>query len=229
MGSTRLPGKVLKPVCGKTVLEHQMERMLRARSLEEIVVATSSSQGDDPIEAIARTRGWPAYRGPEADVLARYAGAAAKFDADPVVRMTMDCPLIDPNVVDQVVETYLFGAFDLVANNLEPSFPHGLDLEVFSRAVLDAAARESTDPFDREHVTPFIRARAERFRLGNVQCPRDLHHHRWTLDYPEDLEFVRAVYEGLYREGRFFTTDDVLAFLEARPDVVTLNAARAAP
>jgi len=226
MGSTRLPGKVLKQVCGRTLLEHQMERMRRARSLAEVVVATSTSPGDDTVEDVLRSRGLAVWRGPEQDVLARYAGAATAFGADPVVRMTMDCPLIDPKVIDQVVGTYLAGGFDLVANNLEPTFPHGLDLEVFSLSALETADREAATPFEREHVTPFIRDRPERFRLGNVRSPRDLHHLRWTVDYPEDLELVRIVYEELYRDGESFTTEEILALLERRPEITSINASR---
>jgi spore coat polysaccharide biosynthesis protein SpsF len=225
-GSTRLPGKVLAQVCGKTLLEHQMERMLRARSLAEVVVATSTMSTDDAVERVARSRGWAVWRGPEQDVLARYAGAAAAFAADPVVRMTMDCPLIDPAVIDRVVHTHLGGNWDLVANNLEPTFPHGLDLEVISLSALETAHREAATPFEREHVSPFIRDHPERFRLGNVRSPRDLHHLRWTVDYPEDLDFVRVVYEALYRDGDFFTTEDVLALLDRRPEIAAINAAR---
>jgi spore coat polysaccharide biosynthesis protein SpsF len=224
MGSRRLPGKVLKTVCGKTLLEHQMERMFRASLLKVIVVATSVSPADDAIEHLVRSRGWAVYRGPEEDVLTRYTEAAALFEADPVVRMTMDCPLIDPCVIDRVVETYLHGAYDFVANNLEVTFPHGLDLEVFSRAALEIANREARDPFEREHVSPFIRDQPARFRLGNVRSPHDLHHLRWTVDYPEDFEFVLAVYEMLYRSGEFFKSDDVLALLERQPDLLKINA-----
>jgi len=224
MGSTRLPGKVLKTVCGKTLLEHQMERMLRAALLDAVVVATSVSPADDRIEDLVLSRGWMVYRGPEEDVLGRYAEAAAAFEANPVVRMTMDNPLMDPYVIDRVVETYQNGSYDFVTNNLEATFPHGLDLEVFSRAALGIAHREATKAFDREHVSPFIRDHPSRFRLGNVRSPRDLHHLRWTVDYPEDFEFVLAVYEMLYRDGEFFTSDDVLTLLERHPDLRWINA-----
>jgi spore coat polysaccharide biosynthesis protein SpsF len=198
--------------------------MFRASLLKVIVVATSVSPADDAIEHLVRSRGWAVYRGPEEDVLTRYTEAAALFEADPVVRMTMDCPLIDPCVIDRVVETYLHGAYDFVANNLEVTFPHGLDLEVFSRAALEIANREARDPFEREHVSPFIRDQPARFRLGNVRSPHDLHHLRWTVDYPEDFEFVLAVYEMLYRGGEFFTSDDVIALLERKPDLRQINA-----
>jgi len=204
-----------------------MERMLRAPSLEAVVVATSTAPKDDPIEELVRARGWALHRGSEVDVLSRYAEAARIFDADPVVRMTMDCPLIDPEVIDKVVSAYKEGNYDFVSNNLEPSYPHGLDLEVFSRAALEAADREAKEPFDREHVSPFIVSRPERFCLGNVASSEDLHHHRWTVDYPEDLAFVTAVYEALYGPGRVFTTGDVLTLLEQRPDIARINAERA--
>jgi spore coat polysaccharide biosynthesis protein SpsF len=229
MGSTRLPGKVLKEVCGRTLLEHQMERTLRARSLAAVVVATSTTAADDAVARVAGSRGWAIWRGSELDVLARYVGAAAEFAADPVVRMTMDCPLIDPIVIDRVVEAYLNGTYDLVANNLERTFPHGHDVEVFSRSALETSHHEAVTPFEREHVSPFIRDNPKRFRLGNVRCPRDLHHLRWTVDYPEDLEFVRSVYESLYHEGEFFTTDDVLRLLDRLPAISQINAARTVP
>jgi len=228
MGSTRLPGKVLEVVAGRTLAEHQMERMSRATSLADVVVAVPTSPADDRLVETLAARGISVFRGPEQDVLARYAGVAAATGADPIVRMTMDCPLIDPEVIDAVVETYRAGDDDFVTNNLEPTYPHGLDLEVFSRAVLETAHREASTPFEREHVSPFMRDRPERFRLGNVRSPRDLHHHRWTVDYPEDLAFVRAVYDLLYREGSLFTTDDVLGLLARRPDIAALNAGRAA-
>jgi spore coat polysaccharide biosynthesis protein SpsF len=226
-GSTRLPGKVLKTVCGQTLLEHQMERMLRARSLDRLVVATTTSPADDAVVDLVRARGWVSNRGSESDVLSRYAEAARAEDAAVVVRMTMDCPLVDPEVVDLVVATLRGGPFDFAANNLEPTFPHGLDLEAFTRPTLDAADREAVAAFDREHVSPFVRDRPDRFRLGNVRSPVDLHHHRWTVDYPEDLEFVRAVYEALYRPGGFFSTRDVLALLGERPELSRINAGRA--
>jgi spore coat polysaccharide biosynthesis protein SpsF len=226
MGSTRLPGKVLKEVCGQTLLEHQMARMRRARTLAEVVVATSTAPADDAIADLTERRAFALYRGSESDVLSRYAEAAAAFDADPVVRMTMDCPLIDPDVVDLVVQHYLWGSFDLVANNFEPTFPHGLDLEVISRAALETAHAEAAQPYEREHVSPFLRHHPERFRLGNVRSPRDLHAHRWTVDYPEDFAFVRAVYEALYPQDPAFGTEAVLRFLDAHPEVRAFNAAR---
>ena len=222
-GSTRLPGKVLKPVCGRTLLEHQMERMLRARSLDRLVVATTTSPADDAIVDLVRARGWICHCGSETDVLSRYAEAARAEGAAVVVRMTMDCPLIDPEVVDLVVGMLRGGPFDFVTNNLEPTFPHGLDLEAFTRPTLDAADRDAVAAFDREHVSPFVRDRPDRFRIGNVRSPSDLHHHRWTVDYPEDLAFVRAVYEALYRPGGFFSTADVLALLAERPELMRIN------
>jgi len=201
-----------------------MERMMRARGLEEIVIATTSSSADDAIETVARSRGWALYRGSEDDVLGRYAEAAAVFEADAVARMTMDCPLIDPTIIDQVIEAYQVGSYDFVANNLERSFPHGLDLEVFSRETLDITDREATEAFDREHVSPFVRAHPYRFRLTNVRSSRDLGHYRWTVDYVEDLELVRSVYNVLYREGQFFSTDDVLGLLERCPEIARMNA-----
>lgn len=226
MSATRLPGKVLADVCGEPMIRRQMDRMLRAKFLDEIVVAIPDSSSDDVLAAYCVLRGWAVYRGSERDVLGRYLGAAEAADAATVVRVTADCPLIDPSVIDATIAMYLNGGFDFVANNLAHTFPHGLDVEVMSRGTLAIAAAKATLPFDREHVTPWITAAhagGAIFRLGNLPSPVDLSRYRLTVDFPEDLELVRAIYER-FNGPYYFSTAEVIAFLGVRPDLTELNA-----
>jgi spore coat polysaccharide biosynthesis protein SpsF len=226
MASTRLPSKVLRTVLGKPLLEYQIERLARAKTLDGIVVATTEGDGDDPIVALCRRLGVPCHRGPEDDVLARYHGAAKAYGADPVARVTADCPLIDPEVVDRIVARYREGegACDYVSNTLRRTYPRGLDVEVFSFGALAAAHREATLPSDREHVTAFLYRRPERFRLVNVESGEDLGHHRWTVDTPEDFRLIAIVLESLYPSNPGFGMRDVLALLEADPSLERINA-----
>jgi spore coat polysaccharide biosynthesis protein SpsF len=200
MSSTRLPGKVMAPVLGAPMIGRQVERLRRARRLDALVVATSDRVDDDPLAAYCESLGLPVYRGSLADVLDRYHQAARAFGpADTVVRMTADCPLTDWTLVDRVIETQVAGGFDYT-NNTDPvrTFPHGLDVEAMRAEVLAQAWREAADPYEREHVTPFIYRRPESYRLGSVVSDDPAPQLRWTVDTPADLEFVRHVYETLY-------------------------------
>lgn len=229
-GGTRLPGKVLADVGGQPMIARQMHRLEMASLLDDIVVAIPDSATDDALAEECLRRGWALYRGPENDVLGRYLGAAEAIDAETVVRATADCPFIDPFVIDDAIRLFRTGTkagrFDFVANNLVPTFPHGLDCEVMSRATLAIAAAKAEDPYDREHVSPWItRATAGGaiFRLGNLAAPADLSHFRLTVDYPEDLQVCRAIY-ARFQSLAWFSTRDVLDFLSLRPDLVALNA-----
>jgi spore coat polysaccharide biosynthesis protein SpsF (cytidylyltransferase family) len=229
MGSSRLPGKVLADVCGQPMIARQIARMELAQSLDEIVVAIPDTRADDVLAQYCLARGWAIYRGPELDVLLRYLGAAEAAGASTVVRVTADCPLIDPLVIDDAVELFQRGTrqgpLDFVSNNLVPTYPHGLDVEVMSRGTLAIAEASATEPYDREHVTPWItRASAGGaiFRLGNLASPENRSHYRLTVDYPEDLALVRAVYER-FQDRQYFDTTDVLRFLDLRPDLTALN------
>ena len=232
-GSTRLPDKVLADVCGEPMIARQMARMQQARTLHGIVVAIPDGARDDALAEVCLSRGWALYRGAENDVLARYLGAAEAVDADIVVRVTADCPLIDPRVIDATVTLHLDArlSLDFTANNLIPTWPHGLDVEVMSRATLAIAASQAHSAYDREHVTPWItRASAGGaiFRLGNLPAPAEgLCGYRLTVDYPEDLAVVREVF-------RFFgdavpSYAQVLHFLDSRPDLLKLNARHKQP
>lgn len=196
MTSTRLPGKVLEPIAGRPALELQLERLTGAAQPAEVVVATSDDASDDSIEELASRRGLRAIRGPLADVLERYRLAAEHTEADAVVRLTGDCPLIDPALVDDCVERWRGSEADYVANVIEPrTFPVGMDTEVLSAAALRVAAQEAGDPYDREHVTPFVRSRPERFPQIAIRHEPSLANVRVTLDTAEDLAYLRALAE----------------------------------
>jgi len=227
MGSTRLPGKVLADVCGEPMIARQMARLQLAKELDQIVVAMPiASDGDNPLAGYCAGRGWVRFYGPEKDVLARYLYAAEYYAADIVVRVTADCPLIDPYVIDSLVLLFKSGGYDFVANNLTPTFPHGLDAEVMSRGTLAIADSKAASAYDREHVTPWItRASAGGaiFRICNLPCPMDLSAYRLTVDYSEDLEVIRAIYAH-FNGSPFIQIPAVTAFLDSRPDLMALNA-----
>jgi spore coat polysaccharide biosynthesis protein SpsF (cytidylyltransferase family) len=222
MGSTRLPGKSLAPVAGRPLLALLLERLARA-ALDDVVVATSTLPGDDVVAAAAAAAGVRAVRGSERDVLDRFHAAARALDADVVVRVTADCPLLDPALVDRLVALRTAEGLDYAALPTgDPStwpgllrWPDGLDAEAMTRATLQAAWEEAIEPYDREHVTLFIKARPGRFAAGWLEPDEDLGHERWTVDHPADLAFVRRVVERM--EGTAFGYADVLALLARDP------------
>jgi spore coat polysaccharide biosynthesis protein SpsF len=226
MASARLPGKVLLEVLGKPLLAYHLERLRRARRLSEIVVATTTREGDQAIVDLSRRLGFPVFRGPEDDVLRRYAQTATAFAADVVVRVTSDCPLIDPAVVDRTVSAFLDrqGAVDYVSNRLPATFPRGMDTEVLSREALDTANREATEPDDREHVTLFVWRQPERFRVYNEAYHRDESRHRWTVDEPADFVLIKRMLETLVPRNSGFTLEDCLALMREHPEWPALNA-----
>lgn len=222
-GSTRLPGKVLKPILGRPMLYRQLERVQRAKSLGGLVVATSSHPSDDPLEALCREHGIAVHRGSLEDVLDRFHGAAAPYKPDHVVRLTGDCPLIDPGILDEVVRRHLEGGHDYTSNAHRPTYPDGLDVEVIAWHALDEAWREAKLPSQREHVTPFVADQPGRYRICHVTGAEDLSHHRWTVDEPEDFRLVEAVYEALYPANPAFGMGDVLAYLAGHPELAGIN------
>ncbi len=224
MTSTRLPGKVLMPAVGRPLLALMIERLQRAERVDDIVVATTEDAASDPIEALARELGVGCFRGSEDDVLGRVLGAARAAGADLIVETTGDCPLIDPAVVDRVVAAFQEGGVDYCSNILERTYPRGLDTQVFPTAVLAEVDRLTQDPADREHVSLYIYEHPERFRLRNVASSRpDSAELRLTVDTPEDLRLVRAVFEALYPSDPGFGLDAMLAFLDERPELAALN------
>lgn len=215
MGSRRLPGKVLAPIAGKPQLQRVIERVRRADIA--VVVATTETAIDDPVADLCAALDVPTVRGSEHDVLDRYRLAALRFGADPVVRITADCPLIDPAVLRGVIHAYERGGYDYVANINPPTYPDGLDVEVFSFAALEQAWAMAELPAEREHVTLFVRNHPERFRIGNVTNEHDLSSLRWVVDEPHDLAFVRAVYAHFGETA--FGMADLLNVIEHYPEL----------
>lgn len=222
--SSRLPGKVLAPILGEPMLRRQLERLSGSRALDALAVATSDQAADDAVAEVADSFGIECVRGSLADVLDRYRTAAGALGADVVVRLTADCPLIDPRIVDRVVEVHADGGYHYTSNFIDRRYPDGLDAEAFDREVLEAAWLEAPEGPDREHVTPWIYRHPERFMLGSVRCPEDLSRLRWTVDEPRDLEFVREVYARLYPDNPAFGMSDILELLAGDPAVGLINA-----
>ena len=226
MTSTRLPGKVLKEILGKTLLAYLIERLRRVKLVDEIVIATTINATDDPIVALCNRLGVCVTRGSENDVLARYYEAAILHHADVIVRVTSDCPLIDPVVIDKIIAFYCNhrDEYDYVSNALTQSFPYGMAAEVFPFKALEEAHREAVAEPEREHVSPFIYTRPERYRIGQVVQSENLSHHRWTVDTPEDFDLVERITSALYPDKPTFDTQDILGLLALHPDWVEINA-----
>lgn len=225
MTSTRLPGKVLLPIAGRPMLSYQIERLRRAHAQDVLVVATTVNASDDPIVEFCAAEGVRCTRGAELDVLRRYSDAATVVGADVVVRVTSDCPLIEPDVVDHVIRVFKAGQgnLDYVSNMLEPSYPSGMAVEVMSGRALSEANAEATSPVDREHVTPYLYRNPHRYHLKSVRLDVDLSANRWTVDTPEDFELVRRIVESIYPHSPDFRIKDVLALLEQHPQWRALN------
>jgi spore coat polysaccharide biosynthesis protein SpsF len=228
MGSTRLPGKVLRVLANKTVLAHVIRRVQSAQNIAEVVVATTESSNDDAIVKEARLCGASVFRGSENDVLSRYFGAAKQTNADLVVRVTSDCPLLDPDVLrEMVAHFHQLSAqgrhVDYLSNTLARSYPRGLDIEIFTFDALDRAQREANSASEREHVTPYIYHHPDYFRITNFAQPLDQSQHRWTLDTEEDWLLLRAIFSACPDIGDNFATNRVLQFLAANPEVRQLN------
>lgn len=230
MGSTRLPGKIMLDLCGKTVLEHDLLRVKSSRRVDAIVVATTVACEDDRIAAEAQRCGVGVSRGSEEDVLARYYHAALEHRAEIVVRITSDCPLFDATLLDAMLEHFLASQqqeqpLDYMSNTLDRrTYPRGLDAEIFTFSALERAYREAQQNYEREHVTPYLYQHPEFFKLGGFCGETDNSRYRWTLDTDVDLELIRAVYEALYQEGELFTTRQVLDLMAANPKLADINA-----
>ncbi|MEE9181107.1 MAG: glycosyltransferase family protein [candidate division NC10 bacterium] len=223
MASTRLSRKVMAQIHGEPMLTRVVRRTKRARTLEEVLVATSTSEQDDAIEDLCSWEGWSCFRGKEEDVLDRYYQAANAYEGDPIVRVTADCPLIDPGLIDEVVTIFHEGEWDYVSNTLEPrSFPRGLDTEVLSFKALERAWQEDKTPRWREHVTPYLYRHPDLFRLRGVRPDEDFSSLRWTVDTAQDLELARRIYAGFGGDDHF-TWRDVLALLENHPEWIAIN------
>ena len=219
MGSTRLPGKVMKDIGGETMLARVVWRARRAKLLDEVVVATTNKAVDAPIVSECTKLGVPVFRGDEQDVLDRYYRSAQANRAEAIVRITSDCPLIDPEIIDDVVRAFLKTKPDYASNTF---FPRGLDVEVITMASLERAWHESNKSYHRVHVTPYIYQNRDLFRLLSVKAEEDYSSYRWTVDTREDLNFVRSVY-GRFDNQDTFGWHDVLKVLDREPELVELN------
>jgi spore coat polysaccharide biosynthesis protein SpsF len=223
MGSTRLPGKVLMELGGETVLCRVVRRLRRASMIQEVAVATTESARDEPVIEACRQLGVAYFRGSEQDVLDRYFRAAQRFGSDAVVRITSDCPLIDPELVDRVIDSFVDHHADFACNVLPRKYPRGLDTEVFTAEALKKAWQLSDQPHQREHVTSLFYERPDIFRHAHVCGEQDYSRYRWTLDTPDDLCLIRAIYSHFdYRDD--FGWQEVLALIERLPELASLNA-----
>lgn len=223
VSSSRLPGKVLKSILGEPMLLRQIERILRAKKIDKLLVATSIDSSDDPIEACCHENNIECFRGNLDDVLDRFYQAAKVFKPEHVVRFTGDCPLIDPQIVDRLVTLHLYGGFDYTTLSNPPSFPDGLDTEAIYYPTLEQVWREAFLPSQREHVTLFIYQNPQKFVLGNLENIEDLSKMRWTVDQQEDFDLVTKIYEALYPKNPNFLMQDVLDFLNFNPCFVAMN------
>lgn len=227
-GSSRLPGKILLPVLGKPLLLHMVERVRTAMVSDKVVVATTTEAEDDPIVGLCLEQEIPCFRGHPTDLLDRHYKTGKYFGADAVVKIPSDCPLIDPAIINRVLWYYICHreAYDFVSNLHPASYPDGNDVEVMSMQVLERAWKEAKNPHEREHTTPYIWDNPSLFRIGNVVWESGLNYsmsHRWTIDYREDYEFIRTVYEHLYPINPLFGMIDILHLLDKYPDIAKIN------
>lgn len=220
LSSTRLPGKVLLPLAGAPSILRQIERVRRATCIDRLVVATSDRADDDPLAKALMEAGVDVFRGSLDDVLGRFLGALDAFPAQHVVRLTGDCPLTDPGVIDATIALHLETGADYTQNRLmEMGFPKGQDVEVVTAAALRRAAERATTPEEHEHVTWGVWSHPELYKIARLKPPLDEGHVRWTVDRPDDYEFVSTVYDALYPANPAFSSDDIRAFVRSRPDL----------
>jgi spore coat polysaccharide biosynthesis protein SpsF len=231
MGSSRLPGKSMKPLLGRPMLWHIVERLRRAPGVTSVGVATSDQPGDEPIRAFCAENEIPVFTGSENDVLDRFYRAAVAFGADPILRITADCPFVDPELVGKLLAMFQSGGYDhlgvatgSVAFKFHGArYPDGLDAECFSFAAFERAQREATERSDREHVTPFLYRVDGRFRNGMLPAEEDHGALRWTVDHAADFEMVTRVYEALWNAERPFLMKDILGYFASHPELRALN------
>jgi spore coat polysaccharide biosynthesis protein SpsF len=229
-GSSRLPNKVILPLGGTSLLQQMLARVRAAKFAGKVVVATTRDASDDIIEKLAKNENIACYRGDTNDLLDRHYQAAMTFDAEAVVKIPSDCPLIDPRIIDAVLYYFLKHSdkYDFVSNLHPPTYPDGNDVEVMTMDTLSIAWKEAKKDFEREHTTPFVWENPSRFRIGNVTWDRGLDYsmsHRWTIDYIEDYEFIKSVFNSLYPKNPLFSLNDILDLLDNNPEIKKINEA----
>lgn len=227
-GSTRLPRKILKKILGRPMLSLMLERLSKSNLIDKIVVATTTKKEDDIIENLVKSDGFDVFRGSELDCLDRYYQAAKLYDGKIILKITSDCPLIDPSLIDKIIQYFLDNKnkFDYVSNVRPPTFPDGLDVEIFTFSALVHAWNKATESSHREHTTTFMHSQPEKFKIGNFFMPENQNlfvSQRWTVDYPEDFEFVKIIYENLYDDKHVFLMDEILTFLKKHPNIWSIN------
>ena len=222
MGSSRLPGKVLKDINGRTMLARVVRRVSRSTLVNKVIVATTTASTDKAIIDECESLGIPSFRGSEQDVLDRYYRAAKLFFAEAVVRITSDCPLVDPEIIDQVIQAFRKDGADYASNTMVSTYPRGLDVEVFTFSALEKAWREAHESYQRVHVTPYFYQNPELFRLVPVIGVEDNSNYRWTVDTEEDLDLVRTVYARMDRDDSF-SWRDVLNLMKIEPELMDIN------
>lgn len=223
VSSSRLPGKVLRPILGKAMLALQIERILRAKYIDKLIIATSNEPTDDALAQLSKEVGVECFRGSLNDVLDRFYQVANQYQPEHVVRLTGDCPLIDHAVIDKVIQFHLEGQYDYSSNTIKPTYPNGLDVEICRWPILKQTWEEAKLPSEREHVTLYIHHHAELFKLGSVENNTDLSKLRWTVDEPEDFMLVNDIYEYLYPNNPQFTTRDILEYYSSNEMLQTIN------
>lgn len=228
VGSTRFPRKILQDILGKPVLIRQLERVSHATSFDKLIVATTLNPDDDVIEEICINEGYKVFRGDENDLLDRHYQAGIKYNADYLVKIPSDCPLIDPQIIDKVIYFFLdnLNKYDFVSNLHPASYPDGNDVEIMTMSALEIAWKNAKADFEREHTTPFIWDNPQRFRIGNVEWETHQNlsmDYRFTIDYLEDYQFIQTVYEELYPTNPKFSLEDILDLLKQKPEIKEIN------
>lgn len=221
--SSRLPNKILKPILGKPMIQWQIERLAQCTNIDDLIIATSVEDSDLPLVQLGNKLDVSVHRGSLNNVLERFYQVAIQTEPDLIVRLTGDCPLIDPSIVDKVIHFMKEGDFDYVSNSIEPSFPDGLDVEVFSFDTLKELYENANLSSEKEHVTLFVANNKDKFKIGVYKNSIDLSHHRWTVDESSDFKLVSAIFEGLVDLKNEFDMSDILNFLENEPHLNDLN------
>lgn len=220
--SIRLPNKVLASIENQSLISHIIERLKSSKTVEQIILATSSRKEDDRLVEIANKWKISSFVGDENDVLSRFYHAAVKFNADPIIRITGDCPLVDPDLLDKMMKLYLKNSYDYVSNTITPTYPDGLDIEIFSIDALTKSFNEAKLESEREHVTPYIWKNPEKFHLYNFKNSEDQSEFRWCVDEQEDLELIRKIYAN-FKPRTIFSFNDVIEFLKLNPKISKIN------
>ena len=227
IGSTRLPGKILKELSGKPMLWHIVERLLHSKLIDKIIIATSDLPDDDQTEKFCIENGLTFFRGSSSNVLSRYYETAKKYPSDLIIRITADCPVIDPEIIDNMLKFFIDKSknarIDYLSNVHPRTFPRGLDTEIFTFAALEKAYNEADSDSEREHVTPYFYQHPKIFSIRNFVNKTDYSFHRWTVDTGEDFKLIQEMYSELYQPKRIFLFDDILRLFKRRPELLSIK------